>query len=78
MPFEKGKPKTGGRAPGTGNKVTSEIKAQILGEFNLKEFRAWKKKSPDLFFQLVGRLLPKEVEAQGLLQLIIRDCVKDD
>ncbi|MEM9829905.1 MAG: hypothetical protein AAF944_04680 [Bacteroidota bacterium] len=29
MPFEKGRNKTGGRAPGTPNKVTSERKARL-------------------------------------------------
>lgn len=29
MPFEKGKPKTGGRKPGAVNKTTADIKARI-------------------------------------------------
>ena len=79
MPFIKGqKNPNAGRPPGSPNKLTAEIKGIILGEFNLKDFRAWRKTNPDGFFALVGKILPKEIEAQGLLQLIIRDCVKDD
>ena len=80
MPFVKGKPRhpDAGRKPGQPNKLTAEIKSHILGCFNVKDFKKWAKTSPDAFYALVGKILPKEVEAQGLIELIIRDCVKDD
>jgi hypothetical protein len=43
MPFQKGKPKTGGKKPGTQNKATRDIKEayRMLIEKNLNNLTGW-------------------------------------
>ncbi len=76
----KGHPKTGGRQKGTPNKTTRLVKDIILGEFDIEEFRAWKKKNPDAYYtRMVMGILPKEVTGDigGTLNIVIRDCLRD-
>ena len=63
-----GQPKTGGRKRGTSNRLTSDIKKAILRAFDQlggEEFlvRLGRTK-PEVFAQLLGKLVPREVGAQ--------------
>lgn len=68
--FQKGRPKTGGRQPGSPNRVTVTVKGEVLKVFNLlqtEEYEgkygliAFAKKYPKEFYQLAGRLIPTEI-----------------
>lgn len=62
------KAKTGGRAKGTPNKVTQEIKAGILAAFNTvggAEYLVGQaKENPVAFMGLLGKILPSEIKAE--------------
>lgn len=73
MPVAKKGQRFGGRAVGTPNKVTGDVRAMILnaleaagGEKYLKEQAAV---NPNAFMALVGKTLPKEVKAELLISL---------
>ena len=61
----KGQPKTGGRAKGVPNKVSSDLKSMILtalSEVGGKDYLVEQaKENPTAFLTLVGKVLPKEV-----------------
>lgn len=69
MPFEKGKPKTGGRAKGTPNSLTKTVKERVLEAFNaLQEddhanLETWGKANPHLFYPIAAKLIPAEINA---------------
>jgi hypothetical protein len=69
MPFEPGHPKYGGRAPGTPNKDTAEMKAAWLSAFEaLQEdpnngLLEWAKANPTHFYRTAFALIPKEIAA---------------
>jgi hypothetical protein len=81
MPFQKGKPKTGGRDPGTPNRTTQEakdfLKQVVFSEFdNIKESLAKARaesdsKYIDLLTRLLSFVLPKQVEEDhsGVIQI---------
>lgn len=79
-----GRPKTGGRAKGTPNKNTTEIKDAIVAALNSGEgaeayFRGLKDERPDLFVSLVGKILPKDVNLAAEANVTItieRDFVR--
>jgi hypothetical protein len=55
-------PKTGGRQKGSANKLSSDIKAMILGALSAKGGQAYFEqqadKNPAAFMALVGKILP--------------------
>lgn len=64
----KGRPKTGGRKKGVTNKVNAELKELIRGalddvggqEYLVKQA----KDNPTAFLALIGRILPKDINAK--------------
>lgn len=69
MPFEKGKPKTGGKVKGTPNKLTRTVKETVLAAFNdlqndpKANILAWAKDEPTEFYKIAAKLIPTEVNA---------------
>lgn len=69
MAFKKGKPKTGGRKPGSQNKLTKTVKEHVLNVFNelqeSEEYNLLKfaEKNPKEFYQIAAKLIPTEVDA---------------
>ena len=61
--------KTGGRGPGTRNKITTALKDVILGALSDAGGQAWlveqTRKNPVAFMALVGRVLPLQVKDIG-------------
>ena len=61
----KGQPKTGGRAKGTTNKLTGDVKAMVLQALDeaggAKYLLAQAKGNPNAFLALVGKVLPMTV-----------------
>lgn len=58
----KGRPKTGGRAKGTTNKLTADVKAMVLQALDqaggVKYLHAQALTNPNAFMTLVGKVLP--------------------
>jgi hypothetical protein len=70
--------KTGGRAKGTPNKVTGDLRAMILGALDAaggqKYLQTQARENPQAFLALVGRTLPKEIKAEltaGTLRVVL-------
>jgi len=67
MAKAKGSPKTGGRAKGTPNKTTVELKTAIMGAFHAKGGQAYLERvaeeDPKTFCTLLGKVLPAEIKA---------------
>jgi hypothetical protein len=68
----KGSPKgvkQGGRKPGTPNKITTDLKAMILGALagagGERYLQRQAEKSPGAFLTLVGKVLPMQLEGTG-------------
>lgn len=65
MPRPKGLPKTGGRAKGTPNKVTTSIKEAFREAFEMrggaKALHAWSVDEPTEFYKLASKLIPTEL-----------------
>jgi len=63
-----GSPKTGGRAPGSLNKVTATVKDNVIEVFNmiggLDAMAEWATEHRTDFFRLYAKLLPLQVEAE--------------
>ena len=61
--------KTGGRKPGTRNKITTAPKDVILGALSDAGGQAWlveqARKNPVAFMALIGRVLPLQVKDGG-------------
>lgn len=57
--------KTGGRKPGSGNKLPSDLKVMIIGALNnaggIKYLERQAEISPAAFLTLVGKVLPLQV-----------------
>lgn len=70
MPFQKGKPKTGGKVKGTPNKLTRTVKETVLAAFNdlqndpKANILAWAKDEPTEFYKIAAKLIPTEVNAK--------------
>jgi hypothetical protein len=64
-----------GRLPGQKNKITKDLKKVYLGAFDalggLEGLIAWGKKSPDLFYSQISKLLPKGIEIKSDQELTI-------
>lgn len=69
MPFEKGKPKTGGRASGVVNKSTGEIKEMILTALSDVGGAAYlarqAEENPVAFMGLIGKVLPLQIKGDA-------------
>ena len=65
MPFEKGHERVGGRAKGSPNKVTTELKEMILGALEDAGGRGYLMKqanaNPSAFLSLIGKYIPSEL-----------------
>ena len=63
-----GKPKTGGRKKGVTNKVNAEVKELIRGALDEAGGQAYlvqqAKDNPTAFLALVGKILPKDINAK--------------
>lgn len=80
LPRAKGTPKTGGRAKGTPNKHTSDVRAAFLQAFDLRggvdELTRLK---PEIFYGCFSKLLPRETKVElegGVLLTITRSFVR--
>lgn len=69
MSRPKGLPKTGGRQPGSPNKLTGDLKAMILGALDGAGGAAYLERqaeaNPAAFMTLVGKVLPLQVSGEG-------------
>lgn len=65
--------KSGGRRPGSPNKVTQDLRAMIEGALDDLGGRKWlvsaAAENPAAFLTLVGKLLPRDVVVTGKLTL---------
>lgn len=80
----KGRPKTGGRAKGTTNKLTSDVKAMVLEALDKAGGAAYllnqAQTNPNAFMTLVGKVLPLQltgdpenpVTVQSIERLIVK------
>jgi len=63
-----GRPKTGGRKKGVTNKVNAEVKELIRGALDEAGGQAYlvqqAKDNPTAFLALVGKILPKDINAK--------------
>lgn len=68
--------KTGGRVKGTPNKVTSDVKAMILGALKakggVKYLQNQADENPVAFMTLIGKVLPMTVNADVNNNLIVK------
>lgn len=65
IPFEPGRPKTGGRVKGTRNKISMsflEALARDFAEFGEEAIRITRIERPHEYVKIVASLLPKEFE----------------
>ena len=64
-----------GRPKGSTNKITKDLKKAYLGAFDamggMEALIAWGKKSPDLFYSQISKLLPKGIEIKSDNELTI-------
>lgn len=65
MPFERGKPKTGGRLPGVSNKLTGVFRNAVrhvyTGLGGHANFLKWAKGNETEFYRIASRLIPGEM-----------------
>jgi hypothetical protein len=65
MPRSKGTPKTGGRKPGTPNKISADIKTMILCALSAKGGQKYLERqadeNPTAFLTLLGKILPLQL-----------------
>jgi hypothetical protein len=69
MPFERGKPKTGGRLPGVSNKFTGAFREAVQIVYNRlgghAAFLAWAQKNQTEYYKIAARLIPGETQEEG-------------
>jgi len=74
--------KTGGRKPGSLNKVTSTVKDNVVAVFNeiggTKEMAKWAKENRTEFYRLYAKLIPTEVHGSGTNGEIVLKITSDD
>lgn len=74
----KGRPKTGGRAKGTPNKLTADVKAMVLEALDkaggVSYLLTQAQSNPNAFLSLVGKVLPMTVagDPQSPLGVVTR------
>ncbi len=68
MPFQPGKPKTGGRQSGTPNRFTGAFREAVLHVYNglggHKAFLEWARKNPTEYYRIAARLIPVELRSE--------------
>lgn len=66
MPFERGKPKTGGRLPGVSNKLTGAFRDAVrhvyTGLGGHANFLAWARDNQTEYYRIAARLIPGEMQ----------------
>jgi hypothetical protein len=66
MPFERGKPKTGGRLPGVNNKFTGAFKEAVQIVYNRlgghAAFFEWARENRTEYYRIAARLIPGETK----------------
>ena len=66
MPFEKGKPKTGGRRPGSVNRFTGTFRDAVQTVYNglggHAAFGKWAKSNPTEYYRIASKLIPLEIK----------------
>lgn len=66
MPFEKGKPKTGGRRPGSVNRFTGTFRDAVQTVYNdlggHAAFQKWAKSNPTEYYRIASKLIPLEIK----------------
>lgn len=66
MPFERGKPKTGGRLPGVSNKFTGAFREAVQVVYNglggHAAFLEWARKNRTEYYRIAARLIPGEMQ----------------
>ena len=79
MPFERGKPKTGGRLPGVSNKLTGAFRDAVrhvyAGLGGHANFLVWAKANETEFYRIASRLIPGEMQegnGAGNLTIIVQ------
>lgn len=83
MPFERGKPKTGGRLPGVGNKFTGAFREAVQIVYNglggHEAFLDWGRNNQTEFYRIAARLIPGEMQEGGgkNITIIIHRKAKD-
>jgi hypothetical protein len=68
MPFQAGKPKTGGRLPGTPNRLTGAFREAVLRVYNglggHAAFLAWARENQTEYYKIAARLIPTEIHQE--------------
>lgn len=68
MPFQPGKPKTGGRHSGTPNRLTGAFREAVLHVYNglggHAAFLAWARENPTEYYRIAARLIPVELRSE--------------
>ena len=68
MPFQPGKPKTGGRQRGTPNQVTGAFREAVLHVYKRlgghAAFLAWARENPTEYYRIAARLIPVELRSE--------------
>ena len=79
MPFERGKPKTGGRLPGVNNKLTGAFRDAVrhvyTGLGGHANFLTWAQDNQTEFYRIASRLIPGEMQegnGAGNLTIIVQ------
>lgn len=66
--FQPGKPKTGGRQPGTPNQLTGAFREAVLHVYNglggHAAFLAWARENQTDFYRIAARLIPAELRSE--------------
>ena len=69
MPFEKGKPKTGGRLPGVSNKFTGAFREAVQIVYTRlgghAAFLKWARDNQTEYYRIAARLIPGETQEEG-------------
>ena len=69
MPFEKGKPKTGGRRPGSVNKFTGTFRDAVTAVYaglgGHAAFQQWAKSNKTEYYRIASKLIPLEIKGGG-------------
>lgn len=77
----KGLPKTGGRAKGTPNKISGDLRSMILGALQgvggTEYLQAQATENPAAFLSLLGKTVPKELSATGAITILVTTGVPE-
>jgi hypothetical protein len=78
MPFERGKPKTGGRLPGVSNRFTGAFREAVQIVYNRlgghAAFLEWARENQTEYYRIASRLIPGEMQegnGAGNLTIIV-------